>query len=323
MTETDAGTAIDADGLVKAFGDVRALDGFDIRVDEGRIHGLVGPNGAGKTTLLRIFFGLVARDGGSMRILGREFGERGCATATDGIGGFVEEPRFYPYLSARRNLWLLSGLDGGDRDRVDEALDVVGLADRATRKVGGFSSGMRQRLGLAASLLRAPRLLLLDEPTVGLDPAGVREMLQVVRDLAAEGVTALVCSHNMTELEGVCDGVTVMKEGTSVWHGSMQRLRSEAPAPAHRMWTSDDRRSEELARESPAVRVVREPDGLTVRADRDALDAYVVSLGRAGVAVRRLEFEMSSLESMFFALTGERPDRTANATVPQEVGVIG
>ena len=320
MTETGAATAIDAEGLVKRFGDVRALDGFDIRVEEGQIHGLVGPNGAGKTTLLRILFGLVARDEGTLTLLGRDIDARGSANATDGVGGFVEEPRFYPYLSARRNLQLLSDLDGGDRDRVDGVLDLVGLGDGAKRKVGGFSSGMRQRLGIAASLLREPRLLLLDEPTVGLDPSGVREMLQVVRDLAGEGVTALICSHNMTELEGVCDGVTVMTEGRSVWHGSMQRLRSEAPAPAHRLWTSADARAAEMAEATAEVHVARETDGLTVQADRDALDAYVVSLGRAGIAVRRLEFEMSSLESMFFALTGERPERPASVTVPDEVG---
>src|SRR5207247_1355689 len=255
-------------------------------------------------------FGLVARDEGSLTLLGQEVGERDGVTTTNGAGGFVEEPRFYPYLSARRNLELLSELDGGDRGRVDGVLDVGGLADRAKRKVGGFSSGMRQRLGLAASLLRAPRLLLLDEPTVGLDPSGVREVLDVVTRSAADGVTVLVCSHNMTELEGLCDGVTVMKEGRSVWHGSMQRLRSEAPAPAHRMWTNDDARAVELAEPHANVRVVRGSDGLTVSADPHALDAYVVSLGRAGVAVRRLEFEMTSLESMFFALTGERPVRT-------------
>jgi ABC-2 type transport system ATP-binding protein len=320
MTETTAGTAIDAVGLVKRFGEVRALDGLDIHVDEGHIHGVVGPNGAGKTTLLRILFGLVARDEGSLTLLGREVDAREAASTTSGVGGFVEEPRFYPYLSARRNLELLSELDGGDPRRVDEVLDVVRLTDRAKRKVGGFSSGMRQRLGLAASLLRAPRLLLLDEPTVGLDPSGVREVLEVITRSAAEGVTTLVCSHNMTELESLCDGVTVMKEGRSVWHGSMQRLRSEAPAPVHRMWTSNDARAVELAASDSDVQVLRGPDGLTVNAEPDALDAFVISLGRGGVAVRRLEFEMSSLGSMFFALTGVRPEPTEPATVPDEVG---
>ena len=175
---------------------------------------------------------------------------------------------------------------------------------------------MRQRLGLAAALLRNPQLLLLDEPTVGLDPAGAREVqADACRAVADGGVTVLISSHNMTELEGVCDGVTVMHEGRSVWHGSMDRLRSESPAPAHRLWTSDDARAMEIA----AGRfwrstIVSDPEGwLTVGADRDALDAYVVALGRAGVAVRRLELLMTALESMFFALTGR-----AAATRPAE-----
>jgi ABC-2 type transport system ATP-binding protein len=299
----DAGTAIDARGLFKSFGDVHALDAFDMRVDVGQVHGLVGPNGAGKTTLLRILFGLVAPDNGSISLLGSEWNAEG--RTMQGVGGFVEDPRFYPYLSARRNLELLADLDGAGRDQVDEVLDLVRLTDRAHRKVGGYSSGMRQRLGLAASLLRSPRILLLDEPTVGLDPSGVREVQMLLRGLVADGVTVLISSHNMTELDGLCDSVTVMKEGRSVWHGSMERLRSESPAPAHRMWTSDDGRAMEVATTDPRVSIVADPEGgVTVVADREALDAYVVALGRSGVAVRRLELLMTALESMFFALTG-------------------
>src|SRR5206468_11132684 len=230
---------------VKSFGDVIALDAFDMRVVAGQVHGLVGPNGAGKTTLLRALFGLVTPDAGSIDLLGREWDAVGVTL--DGVGGSVEDPRFDPYLSARRNLELLADLDRAGRDRVGEVLDLVRLTDRADRKVGGFSSGMRQRLGLAASLLRSPRLLLLDEPTVGLDPAGVREVHLMIRGLAADGVTIVLSSHNMTELDGVCDSVTVMKDGGSVWDGSMDRLRSESPSPAHRLWTSDDDRAMEVA----------------------------------------------------------------------------
>jgi len=179
---------------------------------------------------------------------------------------------------------------------------------------------MRQRLGLAACLLRSPRLLLLDEPTVGLDPSGAREVLLLVRDLAAEGRTVLFSSHNMTEVDGVCDGVTVMRVGRSVWHGSMDRLREEAPAPAHRMWTRDDPRAMEVAAGEPRVSVVPDPEGwLIVNADREALDAYVVELGRSGVAVRRLELLMTALESLFFALTGVHADRPA-ASEPSQIG---
>jgi ABC-2 type transport system ATP-binding protein len=245
-----------------------------------------------------------------MRILGSDWNALGSGTSP-GIAGFVEEPRFYPYLSARRNLELLARLDGGPgRGRVDEVLDTVKLADRSDRKVGGFSSGMRQRLGLAASLLRSPRLLLLDEPSVGLDPTSARDMRQLIRSLASEGTTVLLSSHNMTEVDGLCDSVTVMRSGSAVWDGSMERLRAEAPAPAHRMWTSDDDRALETARSEAGVKAVPDPDGgLVVEADGAALDGYVIALGRAGVAVRRLEQLMTALESLFFQLTGSRNDR--------------
>jgi len=303
--------ALDVRDLQKRFGDVPAIDGLDLSIGVGEVHGLVGPNGAGKTTLFRILFGLVAPDEGVVKLFGGDIGDAGEAS-TDGVGGFVEEPRFYPYLTARRNLELMADLDGGGGDRIDEVLTTVRLDDRADRKVGGFSSGMRQRLGLSASLLRRPRLLLLDEPTVGLDPNGARDMLAIVRTLAAEGVTVVVSSHNMSELEGVCDGLTVMREGRVVWHGSIERLREESPAPAHRLETSDDGRAAELAKQDRRLEVVADPGGwLTVSAAREALDAYVVTLGRAGIAVRRLELLMTALESMFFSLTGERAEQSA------------
>jgi len=311
--------ALDVRGLQKTFGDVRAIDELDLQVDAGRVHGLVGPNGAGKTTLLRIVFGLVAPDAGTVTVLGSDVAEAGEGS-TDGVGGFVEEPRFYPYLTARRNLELMADLDGGGDGHIDDVLRTVRLDDRADRKVGGFSSGMRQRLGLAASLLRSPRLLLLDEPTVGLDPSGARDMLAIVQTLAADGVTVVVSSHNMSELEGVCDGVTVMREGRAVWHGSMERLRDESPAPAHRLETSDDRRASEIAAQDRRLEIVADPGGwLTVSADRDVLDAYVVALGKAGIAIRRLELLMTALESMFFSLTGERAEPVAAERAPDEM----
>jgi ABC-2 type transport system ATP-binding protein len=319
---SEAETAVEVRGLVKTFGDVTALDAFDMRIRTGEVHGLVGPNGAGKTTLLRVLFGLAAADAGTITLFRREWGADE-ETTPPGVSGFVEDPRFYPYLSARKNLELLAELDGVDPVRIEDALDQVRLTDRADRKVGGFSSGMRQRLGLAASILRAPRLLLLDEPTVGLDPTGLREVQSLLTGLASDGVTVLISSHNMPELDGLCDGVTVMKEGASVWEGSMERLRSESPAPAHRLWTSDDDRALEIGRAEPQLTIVTDPDGgLTVHADRDTLDGYVVALGRAGVAVRRLELRMTALESMFFALTGAEVDRSASHAQPDEIGAV-
>jgi ABC-2 type transport system ATP-binding protein len=300
-------TAVEALGLVKCFGGIRAVDGVDLRVQPGEVRGLLGLNGAGKTTLLRLLFGLVRPERGSVSLLGR--GPNGGGDVSlEGVAGFVEDARFYPYLSARKNLELLTRLDGlGARARVGEVLELVGLAKDARRKVGTFSSGMRQRLGLAAALLRAPRLLLLDEPTAGLDPEGTREMRLLLRRLARDGVTVLFSSHDMAEVEQVCETVTIMRSGQAVWDGALDALRAEAPVPAHRLVTTDDARATELARALPDLRLEPDSDvGLRVSAGADALDAFVLALGTAGVAVRRLELVESPLESMFFRLTAER-----------------
>ncbi|HUK94293.1 MAG TPA: ATP-binding cassette domain-containing protein [Gaiellaceae bacterium] len=295
--------AVEARGLVKRFGEIRAVDNVDLHVEAGEIRGLLGPNGAGKTTLLRLMFGLIHPESGDVSLLGRL--QNADGHGLDGVAGFVEDARFYPYLSARRNLELLTRLDGLDATRqVGEALELVGLSAHARRKVGTFSTGMRQRLGLAAALLRRPRLLLLDEPTAGLDPEGTREMRLLLRELAAGGVTVLFSSHDMAEVESLSGTVTIMRTGRVVWDGPLDRLRAEAPVPAHRLVTSDDRRALELVRSLPDVEA--EPDaeeGLRVTAGTEQLDAYVLALGEAGVAARRLELVESPLESMFFALT--------------------
>jgi ABC-2 type transport system ATP-binding protein len=298
--------AIDAQGLAKRFGDVVAVSGVDLRVETGDVRGLLGPNGAGKTTLLRMLFGLVRPDRGSARLFGRSWDEAG-PLVLEGVAGFVEEPRFYPYLSARRNLGLLAELDGNAKPgELDEALERVALSGSAGQKVGGFSSGMRQRLGIAAALLRKPRLLLLDEPTAGLDPAGARETRELIRSLGSDGVTILMSSHDMGEVESVCESVTVMRDGAVVWDGLLRELRALAPAGAHRLRTSDDARALDLARSLPEAEVTVDPGGgLTIVAEAEALDGYVLALGREGIAVRRLELVTSPLESMFFALTGE------------------
>ncbi|GLY77481.1 ABC transporter ATP-binding protein [Actinoallomurus iriomotensis] len=288
--------AVEAHGLVKRFEDTTAVAGVDLRVGPGRVHGMVGPNGAGKTTLLTMLMGLVRPDAGTIRILGQQGG------SLDGVAGFVEAPRFYPYLSGRRNLALLADLDGGGaRARIDTSLEVVGLSDSAGARVGGYSVGMRQRLGIAAALLRDPRLLILDEPASGLDPAGMRDMRALIARLAEDGVTVLLSSHDMDEVEDLCDDVTIMRAGQVVFDGTMDELRDKAPDPAFRLATSDDERA--LALAGPGVEVRAEGDGLLVHAQREQLDAYVIALGRDGVAVRRLDLESSALKALFFRLT--------------------
>jgi ABC-2 type transport system ATP-binding protein len=295
--------AVRASGLVKRFETTVAVDRVDLVVQGGEVRGLLGPNGAGKTTLLRLLFGLVASDEGEVELFGHPLGSAESVNL-DGVAGFVEEPTFYPYLSGRVNLELFGELDGGaPAGRIEEVLDQVGLAERARDRVSGYSTGMRQRLGIAAALLRSPRLLLLDEPTSGLDPAGARDMAALVRRLADEGTAVLLSSHLIGDLEHVCDAFTVLRLGKVVWDGSAQQLREQAPGSAYRLATSDDARALEIAERHRGVHVTGSPTGELRLAVRAGLDAYMLDLGRADVAVRRLELVVSPLESMFFALT--------------------
>jgi ABC-2 type transport system ATP-binding protein len=295
--------ALEAFGLSKRFGSVDAVDRVDLRVDPGSVCGLLGPNGAGKTTLFRMLFGLIRPDAGRIEFFGRG---QALAAGLAGVAGFVEEPRFYPYLSARRTLELIGRLDGGEADgRIGELLDLVGLGQKdADRRVGGYSTGMRQRLGLAASLLARPRLLLLDEPTTGLDPAGAREMRAVLRRLAGEGVAVVMSSHDMGAVADICTAVTIVRSGQVVWDGTMERLRAEAPAAEYRLETSDDVRALATSKSYPDVRALADAEsGLLVMAERDALDRFVLVLAAEGIAVRRLTEVASSVEAMFLALT--------------------
>jgi len=223
----------------------------------------------------------------------------------EGVSGFVEEPSFYPYLSGRANLEVLAELDdGASRRRIDDALEQVDLAPRADDRVGGYSSGMRQRLGLAAALIRRPRLLVLDEPTAGLDPAGIRFVGELIRSLSDEGVAVLLSSHQIGEVEVVCDAFTVLNEGRVAWAGTAEQMRAQAPPGSYLLMTSDDTRSRSIADGRAGVLIESSPGGgLTVMADGPSLDDFVLALGQADVAVRRLELTMSPAESMFFALT--------------------
>ena len=201
-------------GLRRSYGTTVALDGVDLELAPGELRGLLGPNGAGKTTLLRLLFGLARADAGTVEIEGR-------------LGGFIEDPTFYPYLSARRNLELLADLDGVPRADVLPWLERVGLANRAGDRVAGFSTGMRQRLGIAAALLHRPTVLALDEPTSGLDPAGMRDTAALLRELADAGTAVLISSHLIGELEELCDSYTLLQDGRVSWTGSADAVTRE------------------------------------------------------------------------------------------------
>jgi ABC-2 type transport system ATP-binding protein len=295
----------------KRFQDICALDNVDLAIDEGEVRGLLGPNGAGKTTLLRILFGLIRPDSGAVELFGRPL-DVTQPDALDGVAGFVEDPSFYPYLSGRVNLELLTELDGtADGGRIEEVLEQVGLARRGKDRVAGYSTGMKQRLGIAAALLRSPRLLLLDEPTAGLDPAGVREVASLVRDLSSDGVTILLSSHQIIEVEDICHTFTVLRRGRVIWDGTALQLKAQAPASAYRMSTSDDQQAMRVAERHAGVSVLaKEGSDMELSVHQGALDPYVIALGAAGVAVRRLELLASPVETMFFQLTAD-PDAPA------------
>jgi ABC-2 type transport system ATP-binding protein len=315
-----------ASGITKRFGTTCAVDGVDLAVADGEVKGLLGPNGAGKTTLLRMLLGLVRPDAGKVELFGRALDvgrrtgtiEKGARSvpALHGVSGSVEDPCFYPYLSGRANLEVLAELDElTSRERIDDALEEVELTGRDGDPVSGYSSGMRQRLGIAAALIRAPRLLLLDEPTAGLDPSGVRLICRLVETLSSGGVAVLLSSHQIAEVEAVCDGFCVLMRGRVVWDGTAEEMRAEAPPSAYRLSTSDDPHALALAREQPGVHAkLFTSGGLTVTADVDAMDALVLAMGHYEVAIRRLELTMSPLESMFFTLTEQASELPPTAT---------
>jgi ABC-2 type transport system ATP-binding protein len=270
-------------------------------------------NGAGKTTFLRMLFGLIRQDSGALEVFGRSWVRDGTRTL-EGVSGFIESPKFYPYLTGRRNLQLLAGLDGYDAaGRIDRVLDIVDLSGREDDKVGGYSFGMRQRLGVAASLLRDPRLLVLDEPANGLDPAGMRDMRALVKRLAESGLTVLLSSHDMVEVEEICDNVTIMKTGTVAYHGTIAQLRTQAPEQGHRIVTTDDNRALELVAARDGLEVTPMGSGLIVRGGQHLVDAYVAALVGAGIALRSLTAEDTPLEALFFMLTETSPETVPSA----------
>jgi ABC-2 type transport system ATP-binding protein len=308
--------ALAARSLTKRYGSVCAVQEADIGLAPGEVRGLLGLNGAGKTTLLRMLLGLVRPDRGAIEILGAapRWGDDALPRE---LAGLVEEPAFYPYLSGRANLEICATLDRSRSDDcVEEVLARLELTAHADQRVAGYSTGMRQRLGLASALLRSPRVLLLDEPTAGVDPAGMRLVEQTVLDLAQRGVAVLLSSHHIAEVERICDSFTVLRAGRVVWDGTASQMREQAPLAAYELATNDDDLAASLAPEIDGVHSeLLASGGLAVRASEHALDAFVAALVRSGVAVRRLEQAVSPLEALFFALTDERSERNATAPV--------
>jgi ABC-2 type transport system ATP-binding protein len=257
--------------------------------------------------LLRILFGLVHPDEGRAALFGREHPYDGTVATLAGVAGFVDRPNFYPYLTARKTLELLARTDGLADPPIDEVLATTGIADAAERKLAGWSTGMRQRLGLASALLRRPRLLLLDEPTEGLDPTGSRELIELLRAVTSDGVTVLLSSHDMLEVDSICDSATVINRGEVAMSGPLSVLRASAPPGRLRVRTSDDNAAVAIAG-GLALKVDSHPSGgLSVQAAPAELHEFVCAMGRQDVSVTLLEQEVPPLTALFYQLTEKRP----------------
>ncbi len=300
-------TAISSAGLTKRFGKQVVVDAVDLNVPAGSVYGFLGPNGSGKTTTIRILLGLVFPTAGTHALLDKDFASS-AADVLPRVGSLVEGPAFHPYLSGQANL---ARLDAADRSatartaraRIGEALDRVGLSAAAGKRYRNYSLGMRQRLGIAAAMLQPRELLVLDEPTNGLDPQGTREVRHLISQLGRDGVTVFVSSHLLSEVEQVCSHVGVMSVGRMVWQGALADLATQ------------QRVRVQVRTRSPAdaARVLSELGLAEVGTDDDAATAVlgaadpehvVAALVAAGVGVRGFVVERPNLEDVFVELTG-------------------
>lgn len=311
--------AIETTGLTKRYGAIAAVDGLDLRVRHGEVFGFLGANGAGKTTTLRMLVGLVRPTSGRAVVLGHA---PGAEAILGRIGTMIETPAFYPHLSGRDNLRILARYSGTPRERIDEALEQVRLVGRAGDPFRTYSLGMKQRLGGAAALMKDPGLLILDEPTNGLDPAGMAEMRELIRELGAGGRTVIVSSHLMGEIEQVCDRAAIIANGRLVAEGTIDELRGEDALVIEADPLEEAR---QIVAALPGVREVRAGDGelRVVARDHGAMDPGRINarLVRDGIEVRELRSERASLESVFLSLTnGEGPPAEGTGTPGIDAG---
>jgi ABC-2 type transport system ATP-binding protein len=296
---------VEVSGLTKRYGDTLAVDGVDLTVLPGEVYGFLGPNGAGKTTTLRILTGLIAPTSGDVRVLG---GRPGQADVLGRTGSMIESPAFYPYLSGLDNLRLLAEYAEVPRQRIDAVLDLVDLADRAKDRFSTYSLGMKQRLGVAAALLKDPELVILDEPTNGLDPAGMREMRRLIRELGSDGRTVLLSSHLLGEVQQICDRVGIINSGRMVAEHNVEELRGEQELVVRA--TPRDTAQSVLTDHLGAGTVHQYDDTLRVKVNPARAAEVNRVLVEAGIAVSELHCTERALEDIFFELTtsGEKTD---------------
>jgi ABC-2 type transport system ATP-binding protein len=300
--------AVETTGLTKRFGQRTVVDGVGLAVPDGAVYGFLGPNGSGKTTTIRMLLGLVRPTAGTSTLLGQRIPAEAQAVLPR-VGSLVEGPAFHPYLSGRANLVRLDAADltappRTATHRIDAALDRVGLLAAAGKRYRAYSLGMRQRLAIAAALLLPRDLLVLDEPTNGLDPQGTREVRHLNSALAADGTTVFVSSHLLSEVEQVCSHVGVMTEGRLVAQGPMDEVRAGMTSVVHVVTTSPDEAKQVLTGLGLAD-VAMVPDGVTAAPGQIEPERIVAALVAGGVGVREFTVSSPSLEDLFVSLTGE------------------
>ncbi|MFQ3633033.1 ABC transporter ATP-binding protein [Roseiflexus sp.] len=292
--------------LTKRFGNRIAVDHINLEVRPGEIFGFLGPNGAGKTTTIGMLLGLIRPTSGQAFVLGRDI-QREAATALRDVGAMIEAPAFYPYLSGRDNLRVLARAAGLPDRCVDEALAQVDLTTRARDRFGTYSQGMKQRLGIAAALLHKPRLIMLDEPTNGLDPAGQLEIRNLVRSLSGSGRTVFLCSHLLHEVEQICQRVAILKQGRIIAQGEVATLLRRGVL----VRTIGEReRAEALLRSMPWVsRISEYGDAFLIDAPGDRTADINALLTSGGIPVAEIRHYETSLEEFFLEVTAERERR--------------
>jgi ABC-2 type transport system ATP-binding protein len=302
-------TAIRTEGLTKRYGRLTVVDDVSLDVPEGEVYGFLGPNGSGKTTMIRMLLGLVGASSGRAELLGHPM-PRAAHTILPHVGALIEGPAFYPAMSGRRNLAVFDAAGPGRRRpgrkrRVGDALELVGLGNVDRRPVRAYSLGMRQRLGLAAALIRRPQLLILDEPTNGLDPQGIREIRALLAELAVGGTTVFLSSHLLGEVEMICTRAAMMNQGRLVVQDRVEHLL--APTGRLVIDTPDaDLAIALLAEHNPMVD--RDGDRFRVELNGQPPEELNRALVRAGVRVRELVVERRSLEDAYLGLTGGSGD---------------
>lgn len=290
--------------LTKSFGKRKAVDNLSFEIREGDIFGFLGPNGAGKSTAIKSMVSLIKPDSGDIEIFGKSI-IKNHNSALVGVGSLVERPDFYEYLSAKQNLSILAKMDNASPDRIPRVLEIVGLEDRSNDKVKAYSQGMKQRLGIAQALLSKPQLLILDEPTNGLDPRGMKEVRELIKRLSDEGITILLSSHILHEVEQVCNSMVIINEGRLIKYGNVSDLLKSSDTFITELHAQPIKKACKLMEKLPYITNIAEVDGIIkIRIAYDKLKKLNQTLLENGIQVSAI-IPRSSLEDYFLSLTGD------------------